>query len=76
MRFENPDLLQLLWILLFQAVLLWMYWRWRTRTLRRLGSPALEQRLLLGFSAPRFWVKNSLFAFSLVLLVCELLLKN
>jgi Ca-activated chloride channel family protein len=72
MRFENPDLLQLLWILLFQAVLLWMYWRWRTRTLRRLGSPALEQRLLLGFSAPRFWVKNSMFAFSLVLLVLAL----
>ncbi len=72
MRFENPDLLQLLWILLFQAVLLWMYWRWRTRTLRRLGSPALEQRLLMGFSAPRFWIKNSLFACSLAFLVMAL----
>lgn len=72
MRFENPDLLQLLAILLLQAILLWMYWRWRTRTLRRLGSPALEQRLLMGFSAPRFWIKNSLFACSLALLVLAL----
>ncbi|MBU6342397.1 MAG: VWA domain-containing protein [Bacteroidetes bacterium] len=72
MRFENPDLLQLLWVLLFQAILLWMYWRWRTRTLRRLGSPALEERLLMGFSAPRFWIKNSLFALSLALMVFAL----
>ena len=68
-HFENPDLLFLLWVVLLQAALLWIYWRWRSRTLKRLGSPALAQRLLLGFSAPRFWLKNLLFGLALVLLV-------
>lgn len=45
-----------------------MYWLWRQRTLRRLGSPALAERLLLGFSPWRFWLKNGLFAASLALL--------
>jgi Ca-activated chloride channel family protein len=62
MRFENPDLLQLLWVLALQAVMLLAYWRWRTRTLRQLGSPQLEERLLVGFSKSRFWIKNGLFA--------------
>ncbi len=69
MKFENPDLLFLLWVLLLQAFLLWVYWSWRRRTLQRLGSPALAQRLLLGFSGKRFWVKNILFGLSLALLV-------
>ena len=69
MKFENPDLLFLLWIVLLQAFLLWVYWQWRRRTLQRLGSPALAQRLLLGFSARRFWFKNILFGLALVLLV-------
>ena len=60
--FEYPDLLHLLWVLPLQALLLWVYWRWRQRTLRLLGSPALEERLLMGFSGRRFWVKNLLFA--------------
>ncbi len=62
MSFENPDLLKLLFGLLgLTALLLFIYWRWRQSTLRRLGSPALEQRLLLGFSPHRFWLKNALF---------------
>lgn len=62
MSFENPDLLKLLLGLLVLTVpLLFVYWRWRQSTLRRLGSPALEQRLLLGFSPYRFWFKNVLF---------------
>lgn len=69
MTFENPDLLFLLWILLLHAFLLWVYWRWRQRTLRRLGSPALAERLLQGFSMPRFWIKNLLFGAAVVLLV-------
>ncbi len=69
MKFENPILLFLLWIVLLQAFLLWVYWQWRRRTLQRLGSPALAQRLLLGFSARRFWLKNILFGLALVLLV-------
>jgi len=69
MRFENPALLHLLWALLFQALLLYAYWQWRRRTLAKLGSPALEQRLMLGFSERRFWVKNGLFSGVIVLVV-------
>lgn len=68
LRFENPILLHLLWGLAFQALLLLVYWQWRRTTLKRLGSPALAQRLLLGFSQRRFWFKNLLFAMSLALL--------
>ncbi len=68
LRFENPILLHLLWGLAFQALLLLVYWQWRQRTLKRLGSPALAERLLLGFSQRRFWFKNLLFGASLALL--------
>jgi Ca-activated chloride channel family protein len=44
------------------------YWRWRQRTLRQIGSPALAERLMLGFSSKRFWFKNALFGLSLVLI--------
>lgn len=64
-RLENPILLHLLWALLLQVLLLAIYWRWRQRTLRRLGSPALAERLMLGFSSKRFWLKNVLFGLSL-----------
>jgi Ca-activated chloride channel family protein len=69
MTFENPDLLFLLWVVLLQGFLLWVYWLWRKRTLRRLGSPALAQRLLQGFSTKRFWLKNVLFGAAMILLV-------
>ncbi len=68
-QFENPALLHLLWALLLQALLLFVYWNWRRRTLRRLGSPALERRLLQGFSGKRFWLKNVLFALGLTMVV-------
>lgn len=67
LRFENPVLLNLLWALALQALLLWVYWRWRQQTLNRLGSPALAQRLMLGFSKGRFWLKNTLFAAAVAL---------
>ena len=67
--FESPDLLHLLWVLPLQGILMWVYWRWRRNTLRRLGSPVLEQRLLQGFSIRRFRVKNVLFSASLALVV-------
>lgn len=66
-QFENPVLLNLLWALALQALLLWVYWRWRYRTLQRLGSPALAERLMVGFSPKRFWLKNALFAASVAL---------
>jgi Ca-activated chloride channel homolog len=65
MQLENPILLHLLWAIPLQALLLWVYWTWRQRKLKDLGSPALAQKLLLGFSQPRFWLKNLLFALSL-----------
>ncbi len=68
-RLENPILLHLLWALLLYALILAVYWSWRQRTLRRLGSQALAERLLLGFSERRFWFKNLLFAGALILLV-------
>lgn len=66
-RFENPVLLNLLWALALQGLLLWFYWNWRKRTLRQLGSPALAQRLMVGFSQQRFWLKNALFAAAIAL---------
>ena len=65
--FEYPALMHLLWVLPLQVLLLWVYWRWRQRTLRLMGSQALEERLLLGFSGRRFWVKNLLFAAGIAL---------
>lgn len=68
--FESPDLLYLLAIApILQLILLWAYWRWRRRTLRRLGSPALEERLLKGFSPWRFWAKNIMFGLAIVLVI-------
>jgi Ca-activated chloride channel family protein len=67
-RLENPILLNLLWALLLQVILLAIYWQWRQRTLRRLGSAALAERLMLGFSSKRFWLKNVLFGLSLALI--------
>lgn len=66
--FKNPALLWLLLAVLVQALLMGYYWRWRRRTLRRLGSPVLVQRLLRGFSLRRFWLKNVLFSLALALL--------
>ena len=68
LRFENPVLLNLLWALALQGVILWVYWRWREQTLQRLGSPALAQRLMVGFSTQRFWLKNALFAAAVALI--------
>ncbi len=67
-KFENPDLLHLLWVLALQALLLGWYWYWRTQTLSHLGSKQLEHRLLLGFSPWRFWVKNLIFALIVALI--------
>ena len=53
---------------MLQAIMLAVYWRWRQGTLRRMGSPALAERLLLGFSKPRFWLKNLMTAAALALL--------
>lgn len=68
LKVESPELLHLLWVLALYALVLTAYWLWRQRTLRQLGSPALAERLLLGFSSWRFWLKNGLFGGALALL--------
>lgn len=67
-RFENPDLLHLLWALPVFGLVLYLYWHWRSQTLRHLGSAQLAERLLLGFSARRFWFKIVLFGAALALI--------
>lgn len=67
-RLENADLLHLLWALPLFGVVLYVYWQWRQQTLRHLGSPQLAERLLLGFSARRFWFKVVLFGAALALI--------
>ncbi|MCB9307778.1 MAG: VWA domain-containing protein [Lewinellaceae bacterium] len=68
LQFDSPNLLHLLWAVPLQGLVLYIYWSWRQRTLRRLGSQALEKRLLQGFSGRRFWTKNLLFGASLALI--------
>jgi Ca-activated chloride channel family protein len=72
MKLENPDLLHLLWALALMAVLLLVYWQWRKKTLKQLGSSALEERLMLGFSKNRFWFKNILFGLAVACIVISI----
>ncbi len=68
MRFENPALLNLLWVVPVFGAVLYVYWQWRTRTLRQLGSSQLAERLLLGFSSRRFSLKVVLYSVALALI--------
>lgn len=60
-RYEHPELLDLLWIVPVMALLLLLYWRWRTQTLQLLGDPSKVQGLITGYSQRRFWIKSALF---------------
>lgn len=71
-QFESKDLLHLLWVVVLYGLLLLLYWMWRQRTLQHMGSPALAQRLLLGFSKGRFWLKVALFGVALALVALAL----
>jgi Ca-activated chloride channel family protein len=68
-RFEYPDFLQLLWAIPVLALFLLFYWNWRNRMLARLGNPDMVTRLMPGFSATRFTLKNLLFLLSMTLLI-------
>lgn len=68
MRFEYPDHFYLLAALPVLALLLAVYWRWRQKSVSRLGEEGLLRRLLPTVSPGRFWLKNVLFGLCLVLL--------
>lgn len=60
-RFEHPEFLLLLWAVPLLAALLGIYSWWRRRALSRIGAAASVQRLMPGWSAGRFFIKNGLF---------------
>jgi Ca-activated chloride channel family protein len=64
-RYEHPEHLWLLAAVPLLALLAVAYWFWRKNALARLGN---VERLMSGFSAIKFWLKNGLFAFGLSLL--------
>ncbi|MCS7036426.1 MAG: VWA domain-containing protein [Saprospiraceae bacterium] len=67
--FEHPEYFSLLWAAPI-AVLIWLsYLWWRRRTLSRLVAPSAQERVLPGWSAGRFWLKNTLLLAAMVLLV-------
>jgi Ca-activated chloride channel homolog len=72
LQFESPDLFHLLWAIPLYGIVMLVYWNWRQRTLRQMGAPALAQRLLLGFSKERFWLKVVLFGLALMLVSVSL----
>ncbi|MEO6759227.1 MAG: VWA domain-containing protein, partial [Saprospiraceae bacterium] len=65
---EYPEHLWLLAALPLLALLLLAYWWWRRKALRQLGEIKLMERLLPGFSAARFWLKNGLVGLGLFFL--------
>ena len=67
-KFEHPEHLWLLAAIPLLALLVLGYWLWRQQALRQLGEPKLLLRLLPGFSATRFWLKNALLAVALLFL--------
>ena len=67
-KFEHPEYLWLLTAVPPLALLVLAYWLWRQKALRQLGDNQLITRLLPGFSANQFWLRNSLLGLSLVFL--------
>jgi Ca-activated chloride channel family protein len=64
-RYEHPEHLWLLAAVPLLALLAVAYWFWRKNTLARLGN---VERVMAGFSATKFWLKNGLLALGLTLL--------
>ena len=67
--FEHQDYLYLLAVIPLAAMLLWLYWRWRTLAIVRLGRPDRIEKNLSAFSSRRFWLKNGLWLAAFALLV-------
>lgn len=67
--FEHPEYFSLLWATPI-VVLVWLsYLWWRRRVLSRLMAPSAQERVLPGWSAGWFWLKNALLLAAVVLLV-------
>lgn len=64
-RYEHPEYLWLLAAVPLLALLAGAYWFWRKNALARLGK---VERVMSGFSATKFWLKNGLLALGLILL--------
>lgn len=67
-RFEHPDFLQLLWAVPALIFVFALYYRWRRRALIRVADPAALPRLVPGWSAFRFFIKNGLVVLAIALL--------
>jgi len=67
-RFEHPQFLNLLWAIPALLVLLLAYGWWRSQALARVAAPEAAARLLPGWSARRFWGKNTLILLALAFL--------
>lgn len=67
-RFEHPEFLQLLWAIPALAALLLFYYSWRRRVLARAADPVALPRLLPGWSAFQFFIKNGLLLLAIALL--------
>jgi Ca-activated chloride channel family protein len=64
-RYEHPEHLWLLAAVPLLALLLTIYWFWRKNAVARLGQ---TERVLQGFSPPKFWLKNVLLMLGIALL--------
>ncbi len=71
-KFEHPEFLTLLAAVPLLAGLVFYYFRWRAKSIALFGQPALVERLTLGFSQRRNWLKISLFGLALALLAIGL----
>lgn len=64
-RYEHPEHLWLLAAVPLLALLVSVYWFWRKNAMTKLGN---VERVMPGFSAAKFWLKNALLALGLALL--------
>jgi Ca-activated chloride channel family protein len=69
-QYEHPEFLDLLWCVPVLALLLFNYWRWRSRSLRLLGEPNKVQGLIAGYSERRFLAKSALLLGVFTLFLC------
>lgn len=68
-RFEYPDHLYALLALPALILAVWVGWYLRSRSIRRLGNPAMLRRMMPGYSEPLIWLKTSLLLVAFALLV-------
>ncbi len=67
--FEHPEYFRWMGVAPAMVAVWWLYLRWRRRSLLRLAAPTAQERILPGWSAKRFWLKNGLLLMAVVLLI-------